>query len=109
MIAHLKHVTVVGASAPQDFQLLNDGAPFDGVGLSVTIEFRPSLDADGEAVDYSGLAVDWLDRDVSTVRVTGADTLPRGEHRFRFKLEGGGADDYAPNGVESSTWIVTRV
>lgn len=98
----MTHTMVEGTSEPQDFQLLDDGAPLDGTGWTVGIEWRGD--------DPTGPTVDWLSQADGTVRVSGCEDMAVGIYPFRFTIaNGGGALAYVPNAASADEWRVVRV
>jgi hypothetical protein len=99
----LTHTMVEGTSEPQDFQLLSDRAIIDWSEWDVEIEWRTEP---GETLPE----VAWLDQATGTVRVTGCEAMPVGEHLFRFKITDGAGDvAYVPNKAAADTWRVVPV
>jgi hypothetical protein len=101
-----RFVIVEGTSEPYDFQLYNNGVALVGTGLDVELElFRGASQLTG-----SPPQVAWLDQTAGTVRVTGLDSLSKGNYRARYKLtDAGTLIGYAPNQDAADEWAVVRV
>jgi hypothetical protein len=101
------HIMVVGTTEPQDFQLYNDGEPFDLTGMqSVAIDWSGADPSGTFTVDVLG------DPTAGKVRVTGAGvgTLPAGKYPFRFRVtDQAGTIGYLPNRADAIVWWVTAV
>jgi hypothetical protein len=99
---------VEGTSEPQDYQLLDDGAAFDGTGFTVALKVY----SNGTLVTSGVPTVAWLSQAVSTVRVSGMDGLAAGEYRVRYTLTDGSSNvgfvPGGPNIMEADRWIITR-
>jgi len=93
-----------GRTKPIDTQLLSNGAPFDGSGITITIELR---DRTGALITPTG-TVGWLNAATSTVRFTPSAidlTVVRSPIGVYYKLTAGGDIDYAPTG-EGDEWVI---
>jgi hypothetical protein len=96
-----------GRTRPIDTQLLLDGVPFNGAGITVTLEL---LDRQKNVIAEVGTTA-WLDASQSTVRYTpsGSDlTFARSPMLAHFKLTSGSVVDSAPVG-EGEEWIIHKV
>lgn len=106
----MTHDLVEGTTEPQDFQLLDDGAPLVGTGFDVALVIAPAVGTSTPAVGSPAPVAEWLSQALGTVRVTGADILERGSYSVRYSLTDGSDDvGYAPNAAQSDTWRVVRV
>lgn len=89
--------SVEGATAPRDFELLDDDEVPSGTMAGMTVELLLWL-ADGSGTPVSSTwsvsivsAADWI------VRVAFTSTLLRGDKLWRFKVTDGDAVEYFPN------------
>jgi hypothetical protein len=95
---------VEGWTAPIDYQLLKNRLPFNGTGMTVSLELR---DKSGAVVAETG-STNWLDPTQSTVRYipAAADlTFARSPMRVRFKVVNGSEVVFFPRS-EAEEWIV---
>ncbi len=111
----MRHITVVGTSELQTFQLLEDGGPLNGSTWDVEIAFRtdvvPALTPE-QVSGISQVTAAWLDQLTGTVRVSGVEFLPTGKYYFRFEVTGGGKTAYFPvaqPGGAAAEWFVVHV
>lgn len=97
------HVIPVETSEPQDFQLRDDGAAYDGTGITVTLEIAESTGA----TIATPPTVAWISAAAGTVRVSGVETLAVGTYYVRYVLtDGAGKVGYIPNGRPPDIWYV---
>lgn len=102
-----RFVIVEGTSEPYEFQLYNNGAALVGTGLDVFLELYQRSTAITESPMPS---VAWLSQATGTVRVTGLETLEKGNYRVRYRLEdSGNLVGFAPNQDAADEWTVVRV
>jgi hypothetical protein len=95
---------VEGWTGSIDYQLKNDGAPFNATGMTVALELR---DRNGTVVSETG-TTDWLDATQSTVRYTpnAADlTNARSPMKARWKVTASGQSVWYPRS-EPEQWII---
>lgn len=98
---------VEGWTAPIDYQLKKNSLPFNGTGMTVSLELR---DKDGVVVTELGPTA-WLDATQSTVRYTPAPTdltFARSPMKARFKVVNGPEVVFFPRGREAEEWIIGR-
>ncbi len=102
----MRHTIPVGTSEPQDFELKNDGAAFDGSSFDIELEITAK---DGTAIATAPVAA-WLVASAGTVRVTGVETLETGHYYVRFKVtDGTNHDGFFPNGDKADVWSVVAI
>lgn len=96
---------VAGWTDPLDFQLKKNGSPFNGTGMTPTLEVT---DARAEAtVTFAGTLA-WLDATQSTVRFTPAsnDLVGGKTYNVRVKVvDSGGKVAYFPKDADDQ-WLV---
>lgn len=95
---------VEGWTAPIDYQLKKNHLPFDGTGMTVSLELR---DKSGVVVAETG-STNWLDATQSTVRYTPAAadlTFAQSPMRVRFKVVAGVEVVFFPRS-EAEEWII---
>ena len=95
---------VEGWTASIDYQLKNDGVPFNATGMTVALELR---DRSGAVVTEAG-TTNWLDATQSTVRYTpnaGDLTFARSPMKVRFKVTASGQSVWYPRS-EPEEWII---
>lgn len=103
----MTHTIPFGTSEPQDFALLDEGAPLVGTGLTLELVIT---EANGTALGSPAPTVAWLVQADGTVRVLGTETLSLGSYSVRYQLTDGlGQVGYAPNGDAADTWDVVPV
>lgn len=97
-----------GTSEPQDFQLEDNGQPFDATGQTLGLVIA---DAESGAVPPTPPAVAWLDAAQSQVRVTNTQHLTAGRsYHVRFRLtDGSGQVGYVPNLESPDVWAVVAL
>lgn len=94
--------TIFGATEPQDFQILEDGQPFDGTGYTVQAVF-------GSDVPNAVITAAWLEQGTGKVRLTGVENMPPGQYKFRLKvIAGSGTFSYVPSEGLHDWWRVRR-
>lgn len=95
---------VEGWTSPIDYQLLKNHLPFNGTGMTVSLELR---DKSGVVVAETG-PTNWLDATQSTVRYTPAAAdlvFAKTPMRARFKVVNGAEVVFFPRG-EAEEWII---
>jgi hypothetical protein len=98
---------VEGWTAPIDYQLKKNDLPFDGSGMTVSLELR---DKAGVVVAEAG-TTGWLNAAQSTVRYAPAATdltFARSPMKARFKVVNGTEVVFFPRGLEAEEWIIGR-
>lgn len=99
----MTHVIPFETSEPQDFQLRDDGAAFDGTSITLALEI---VDRSG-AVIATPPTVAWLDQAAGTVRVSGCEALAVGSYYVRYVLtDSNGKVGYIPNQRHPDVWYV---
>lgn len=104
-----KLVIVLGETTAKPQQLTENGAAFDGTGLTVELEIEKYVNGAFEAVGTPP-TVDWLAIAEGTVEITGVEGLTVGNYYVRYKVtNGAGEFDYFPNSKGADHWAVVPV
>lgn len=99
----------VGSSEPADFQLKDQGLPFDGSGCTIALEIKLYFNGTTSAV-ASPPSIAWLDQAGGKVRVTGVAALAIGNYLVRYKVtDAFGNIGYFPNGDKADLWRVVPI
>ena len=104
----MRHVTVIGTTKPQIFQMRSDGLPMNGTGHTIAIAFRISELTAAQIAGTSQVVAAWFTQATGKVQVTGHDMLPLGNYYGRFVLDGAN-DEFIPGDESAFLWRVVRV
>jgi len=106
-----KLIIVEGETTAKPQQLLEEGEPFDGTGLTVELEIKRWNGSAMVDIGVSpGPVAAWQTQATGIVEVTGVDALSLGSYFVRYKLTNGASEfDYIPNGDRSDLWQVVPV
>lgn len=96
---------IPAGTTSKDFELRDNGQPFDGTGHDIELVIS-TTEGDDVVAPEEPPEADWLEQADGTVRVTGLDNLAIGNYYVRYKLTKDGEVAFIPNEKVCDVWAI---